>query len=409
VIEELGKRAEALTAEKQSVGSALAQYSGESQSASSELAGLESTLDRTMDEIASITKEIDAIKRRLDGTDIPALTEALEKKKKEFEEVDRRLRNKESDIADAQRERAHFAKRIEELNADRERVAEKNTRIDQEIAGAEQQIASGKETIRALDERQKQFSGELEELRKKRADVVTQIQASEQKLLQFEAAMERVKVQIAAMQEREQAILAELELLRQQVGDVETTLSLAEIEEGLAEADRAIRRIGAVNMLASRNTRRSMPRPASGRRRRKSFPERTTLLERIEKYEQMKYESFMNAFKALTATSGNFCRLTEGSVTLSWKTRRIPSKAALRLRCSPGTRPSTCSPPCPAARSRSRPLPSSSRSRSISRPPSTHLTRSTCPLTDRMSIGSRQWSRSWRRPRSLLSSRCESR
>jgi chromosome segregation protein len=337
VIEELGKRIEALSAEKQSVETALAQLGEEARGTGSELAQLESSLDGTTDAIAALGKEIDVIKRRLEGTDIPALTEALEKKKKESEETDRRLRNKESDISDAQRERAHFTKRVEELNGDRQRAAEKNAQIDAEITANEQQITASKEKIKKLDEQQKQFSGELDDLRKKRGDAVTQIQASEQKLVQFDSAQERARIQLSAMQERERTLIGELELLRQQVGETETTLSLTEIEAGIAEADRSIRRIGAVNMLAIQEYEK-VESQASERTEKKEIlsRERTTIIERIEKYEQMKYESFMNAFHAI---DGNFreifARLTSGSGHLILENEENPFAGGLTFAVQP--------------------------------------------------------------------------
>ena len=337
VIEEIGKRVEGIGTEKQSVEAARTQLGEEAKGTGDELAKLEVSLDETTDAITAFGKEIDAIKRRLDGTDIPALTESLEKKKKEHEEIDRRLRNKESDIADTQRERAHFQKRIEELNGDRQRVTEKNVQIDGEVAANEQQIAAAKETIKALDEKQKQFSGELDELRKKRGDVVTQIQGSEQKLLQFDSAQERVKVQLSAMQEREHAILAELDLLRQQVGDTETNLTLSEIEAGIAEAERAMRKIGAVNMLAIEEYEKVETQAKERTERKDTLSrERATIIERIQKYEQMKYEAFMTAFRAI---DGNFreifARLTSGSGHLVLENEEDPFKGGLTFAVQP--------------------------------------------------------------------------
>ena len=65
-------------------------------------------LDNTTDAINEISARIEEIKKRLDDTNIPALTEQIDKKRKEIEESERRLRNKEGDINDAQRERQHF-------------------------------------------------------------------------------------------------------------------------------------------------------------------------------------------------------------------------------------------------------------------------------------------------------------
>jgi chromosome segregation protein len=64
--------------------------------------------------------------------------------------------------------------------------------------------------------------------------------------------------------------------------------------------------------------------------------ERTTIIERIEKYEQMKYESFMNAFHAI---DGNFreifARLTSGSGHLILENEENPFAGGLTFAVQP--------------------------------------------------------------------------
>jgi len=174
----------------------------------------------------------------------------MEKKRKEIEESERRLRNKDADVNDAQRERQHFNSRLGELGEDRARQDERNRQIDGEIAAANEQIAAHTAQIAALDERQKEFSGELDELRGKRADVSKAIHESELNLMKLDADRERITAQVAAVEERARTLGLEIEMLKQQVGEMETDLSLKDIEGKIAEADGALRKIGAVNMLA---------------------------------------------------------------------------------------------------------------------------------------------------------------
>ena len=61
-------------------------------------------------------------KIELEGTRIPALTEERDHWRKEVEGFERRLREKESDITDLQRERLHFTKRVSDLKEELEKV-----------------------------------------------------------------------------------------------------------------------------------------------------------------------------------------------------------------------------------------------------------------------------------------------
>jgi len=335
--EEFSKRFEAITVEKQTIEAAVARQAEETKNGASELASLEAELDRMTGEINETTAKIDAIKKRLDDTNIPALTEQMEKKRREIEEAERRLRNKDGDISDAQRDRQHFTQRISELTEERKGQDERNFQIDSDISGAQDQIRAHKAQITTLEERQKEFSGELDELRGKRAEVSKHIQESELKIMKFDADTERITVQLGAIDERAKTLGIEVDLLKQQVGEMDTNLSLSEIEGKIAEADGALRKIGAVNMLAI-DEYEKVERQVEERTGKKETlsSERATLIERIEKYEQMKYEAFTTAFKAIDTNFREiFARLTSGSGHLVLENEEDPFAGGMTFAVQP--------------------------------------------------------------------------
>jgi len=335
--EEFTRRFEAITVEKQTIEQAIARQQGETSGASAEVAALEAKLDATTAEINAVNAEIDEIKKKLDDTSIPALTEQMEKKRREIEELERRLRNKESDINDATRERTHFNARIAELGDERGRQEERNRQIDTEIAGGNDQITGSRTRIAAIEERQKEFSGVLDDLRAKRNEVSGHIGASEQKLLKFDSEKEKIKVQADAVADRTATLGLEMDTLRRVVGDIKTDLTLTEIEGKIAEADGAIRKIGAVNMLAIEEYDK-VQRQVDERTERKETlsRERTTIIDRIQKYEQMKFEAFMTAFKAIDANFREvFARLTSGSGHLVLENEEDPFAGGLTFAVQP--------------------------------------------------------------------------
>ena len=335
--EEFSRRFEAITVEKQTIDVAVARQQEETRNGASELTALEASLDKTTETINETGARIDEIKKRLDDTNIPVLTEQIEKKRKEIEESERRLRNKEGDINDAQRERQHFNARLLELADERKRQDERNRQIDTEIAGSNEQIAAHKSQIAVLEERQKEFSGVLDELRTKRAEASQHIQDSELKIMKFDAERERITVLTSAIEERARTLRGEVETLRQQVGDMDTTLSLSEIEGKIAEADGALRKIGAVNMLAIEEYEK-VERQVGERTERKDTlsRERATLIERIEKFEQMKYEAFTTAFRAIDANFREiFARLTSGSGHLILENEEDPFAGGMTFAVQP--------------------------------------------------------------------------
>jgi chromosome segregation protein len=335
--EEFSRRFEAITIEKQTIEAAVARQSEETKNGAAELTALEVELDRMTGEINATTAKLDAIKKRLDDTNIPVLTEQMEKKRREIEEAERRLRNKDSDITDAQRERQHFTQRMSELAEERKVQDERNRQIDADIAGANNQIVIYKTQIATLEERQKEFSGELDELRGKRAEVSRHIQESELKIMKFDADTERITVQLGAIEDRARTLGIEVDMLKHQVGELDTTLSLTEIEGKIAEADGALRKIGAVNMLAIEEYEK-VERQVGERTERKETlsTERATLIQRIEQFEQMKYEAFTTAFKAIDTNFREiFARLTSGSGHLVLENEEDPFAGGMTFAVQP--------------------------------------------------------------------------
>jgi chromosome segregation protein len=335
--EEFSRRFEAISVEKQTIDVAVARQQEETRNGSAELTALETRLDKTTETINEINTRIEEIKKRLDDTNIPVLTGQIDKKRKEIEEAERRLRNKEGDINDAQRERQHFNARLGELADDRKRQDEGNQQIDAEIARSNEQISAHKSQIVALEERQKEFSGVLDELRTKRAEASQHIQESELKIMKFDAERERITVLAGAIKERARTLGIEVDMLRQQVGNMDTNLSLSEIEGKIAEADGALRKIGAVNMLAIEEYEK-VQRQVEERTERKDTlsRERATLIERIEKFEQMKFEAFTTAFRAIDANFREiFARLTSGSGHLILENEEDPFTGGMTFAVQP--------------------------------------------------------------------------
>jgi chromosome segregation protein len=323
--------------EKQQLESTLHDMQDGMGGSSGQLAAIEETLGKISAEIAQRTAEADALKRRLDDTAVPGLVDTLEKVRKEIEEKERRLRGKESDIGDAQRERQYFAKRVEELASERQQLNDKAKAYDADIANAQSEIAAARARIAELEERQKAFSQELEGLRQRRDGVIAGILSLEQGIGELTTQAERFRLQVAALEERGKGLLAEVETLRAQAGDAETDLSLAEIEERIKQIDQAIRSMGAVNMLAVEEYDRISTRVAERSEKKEVLSkERTTLMERIEKYELMKYDAFITAFRAIDANfRETFARLTSGSGHLVLENEEDPFAGGLTFAVQP--------------------------------------------------------------------------
>jgi chromosome segregation protein len=336
--EEAEKRVLALEQEGNSLQETLSGIRSEVQGGADQHAALESRMEEVNREIGRLNEMLEEKKKQLDDSRIPALMEQAEKQKQEFGEEERRLRNKESDITDAQRERQYFSKRVEELGEEKARVQEKNLSIDTEITTSETQITQAKTDIKDLEGRLKEFSSDLEKLRADRDRALECVRAGERSISDADGGMERVRLQLTALQDRENGLRGEIETLREAAGESEETeLTIQQIETRLKEAQESLLAMGAVNMLAIEEYERVKGRVDERTEKKETLSrERTTLLERIEKFEEMKYNAFMTAFQAI---DGNFreifARLTSGSGHLVLLNEEDPFRGGLTFAVQP--------------------------------------------------------------------------
>jgi len=336
VIEEYGRRIASQKAEEERVSRDLTALKGEVEAGAAALAAVETGLDEVGNALTGLNGEIDGLKKKLDDTEIPRLTEELERVRRDYEGAERRLRNKEADIADAQRERQYFEKRVQELSAERDRLTEKNRGIDGEVTAAEGEITSARAEIADLEGRQQSFSSEITALRTKRDEIAAKIAAAEKRCAGLNAQADRIRLLIMTLSEKADALLVEIESLQVEEGE-ETDLSLTEIEGGIAEADRSLRALGAVNMLAIEEYGKVAERIEDRTRKKEVLSaERTSLIERIEHFDRMKYDSFMTAFRAIDANFREiFARLTAGSGHLALDNEEDPFSGGLTFAVQP--------------------------------------------------------------------------
>ena len=136
------------------------------------------------------------------------------------------------------------------MKGDLERVNARNLEIDREVTAANGEISSCKQKIKEIEEKQAAFSSEIADLRKRHTEVLEAVQRSEKTILDLDAMAERIALQLASLTTQRQATLEEVETLREQAAGHETDLSMKEIDDGIAEANVALKKIGDVNMLA---------------------------------------------------------------------------------------------------------------------------------------------------------------
>ncbi len=337
LVEEYERRIQAMAVEEAELVRTEGELGEEGAASVGERAEIEQALGALQDRIGGANRRVASLRKELEETEIPVLTDQRERARSELDEVERRLRNKESDIADTQRERVYFTRRIEELAAERERLEAKNRQLDVETSRFEAQIATGEEEIRGLEARQQTFSASSRTCGAggpscRRPFSTWNGPCSSSRPGWSGSGSRSMSASSAARPWMRSA-------RRSGSGrrGRTTTMTLAEIDEGIAATEFALRRLGAVNMLAveefdrvgARVTERTEMVGVLAR-------ERETLLERIAHFETQKLEAFRTAFAAINENfSRIFATLTSGNGRLVLECEEDPFDGGLTFAVQP--------------------------------------------------------------------------
>ena len=301
------------------------------------LAIVEQDIEDINGRISQVSTDIEELKGRLSATNIPALSESRERLSRECSDLERRIKNKEADIHDKQLERQHFKNRLEEFTGQRDTIEKRNSCIDEEIVNANLGIEGKNVEITSLEERKQSFSDLISELQKEHDALTESLRDVERRILAIDAEIEKIQLQITSLNERKLAVLEEIESLKQEVGDRQTEMTLLEIEKGIEVAERAMKKIGNVNMLAIEEYDRVDTRVKERTEKKEVLSsERTLLMERIEYYGKMKYDAFMEAYTAIDINFRRiFADLTRGTGQLVLDNEEDPFAGGMTFAVQP--------------------------------------------------------------------------
>jgi chromosome segregation protein len=290
--------------------------------------------------IQSVSDEIQRIERELKGSRIPEMTRKLEELKEEHSRYRESLLAAEAKLGNLELQKTQIDSSI----ADREkRVAD----MDDEISRLNQGIKEGEEAIRNLQsrmqelkEKEKEVGVEIKELRKRRDEVIAELREAEKKkdAMEFEALS--IEEKIKSRKESLSELLAELE----ELGEVEVPEELPphhEVVKLLEEVELSLSSFGDVNMKAIQEYEEVRARRDDLLERKITLErERSEILERIDRYEQMKREAFFETFNAVSKNfSEIIAELTDGEGELFLDNPADPFNSGLNIKVKPYRKP----------------------------------------------------------------------
>lgn len=301
------------------------------------LAELEGRIRSIGHEITDIQQKIDTILVRLEETGVPLLFDQLDQAQKQVDEVDRRLRNKDNDVSEAQRERGYLERTIAEQKQQMEHIRNQSQRFDTSMSEARSAISGNEQIIRDTETILSHYSQDIEDLQVKRNELNLKVDEYEGNIRDLTGKRERILVKIESLLQKGEEVREEILSLTRESAEVTTDQTLEAIEEEMGAAALELDRIGDVNMRAIEEY-ESVSATANERTERLEVlgKELTEISDRIEFFSQRKLEAFNKTFTEIGRNFKEiFGRLTEGTGELKLEYEENPFAGGLSFAVQP--------------------------------------------------------------------------
>ena len=303
-----------------------------------QVAELEIRVDALSDEIDVLNQRVGELRSVLDEDEFNLLTDKLQKAQSSYNDTYRRYENKVSDLSGLNLERQHFKQNVEQITRERTALEAKNVSIEEEIVGCYAAIDAAKSVISAFEDEMKAFTGEIEQLTEGRNQAQHAADEAQLRVATLQGAEERCNVQISAFDEKSASLALEMSEIKGSIEeDITCDLCMDEILDRVATTERAVRKLGNVNMRAIEQYDEVQKRSIERTEKKETLSrERQALLDKIDSFRQMKFDVFMEAYSAINLHFRDiYSRLNDGAGHLVLDNLEDPFQGGLTFEVSP--------------------------------------------------------------------------
>jgi chromosome segregation protein len=313
------------------------------ESVSDEMQALDDDIEEKESEVAAVEAAIDDLEAELADSEIPELSARADDLRADIDEHEDRM-----DDLDA---------RLNELSLEKEYAEEAIEDLEETIESAQNRKADATETIAATEEAIEEQKTRLEEKRESVADLEEELAELKDERTELQSTLSDARAARDAQRERVNKVESKLDSLASSVDRLEWEIDELSAEVGDYDPDEVpdhdtveseIERLEGemaalepVNMLAiDEYDRVSDDLDEMCEKRDVLVEERDGIRERIERYESLKKETFMEAFDAINEQFTDiFERLSDGTGDLHLENPEDPFEAGLTMKAQPGDKP----------------------------------------------------------------------
>jgi chromosome segregation protein len=324
----------------------LVQMESESISFKGQLDLLETEIRRSEETLAVSQQKIDTIEGRLLGSEIPELNRRADAAQSEIRRLQERLNGIDAEILKDRIRKDSGEERLNELAARRAAldVSKAETLQRKDCASAE--IKGLQEMLKESQGREAEIESELHGLKGVRVELVEKTLAMQREIDQMDRERDRNDARLNATASARDSIQSKVDSLRTEIeaSGVDSTQEPPQsdtVAEKIRALAQAMKDLEPVNMLAIDEYDHVLTRHDFLALRRSTLSdERESIIDKLERYDQMKREAFLASFSEINKNFKQiFQELSNGDGDLILENPEDPLAAGMTIKARPAGKP----------------------------------------------------------------------
>jgi chromosome segregation protein len=306
-----------------------------------------SALDDDIEAKANRIQEVEAaiadIEAELEDSKIPELSQQADDLRDELDALDDRMDDLDGRLNELSLEQEYAEEAIEDLEETVESAQNRKADATETIAEKEDAIEEAEARLAEKREAVADLEDELAELKDERRELQSDLQDARAERDAQKERVGTVESRLDSLESEAERLEWEIDELESEVGDYdpEEIPDHETVEAEIQRLDGEMEALEPVNMLAIDEYDRVSDELAEmGEKRDVLVEERDGIEERIERYESLKKETFMEAFDAINEQFTDiFERLSDGTGELHLENPEDPFDGGLTMKAQPGDKP----------------------------------------------------------------------
>ncbi|ELZ13788.1 chromosome segregation protein SMC [Halovivax asiaticus JCM 14624] len=342
-IEKLDEQRDRLEAEIESDEAELADLEAEREEVDEEMTDISTQIEAKQDEIDEIEGTIADLEAELADSKIPELTGQIEDLEAEIDERTERIDELDSKLNELELEKSYAEEAIDDLHDEIEAAQNQKADYEERIETFEDEIDSQEAVLEEKRAAVAQLEDELAELKEERTGLRDDLDEARQERDEVQDEVNDIEADLSNARERLDALEWEIDSLEEEVGeydpeevpDHDTVVEMVDLLETDMEA------LEPVNMLAIDEYAEVRDELDELEANRETLVEEAEgIRERIERYESLKKETFMEAYESINEQFTEiFEQLSEGTGSLHLENEEDPFDGGLTMKAQPGDKP----------------------------------------------------------------------